>query len=178
MTNKNLITIESAKIEDRIYSVRGQRIMLDSDLATLYEVKTKALKQAVKRNIFRFPDDFMFELSIDERDELVTNCDRLRETLKHSSVLPMAFTEHGVVMLSSILKSERAIEVSIQVTRTFVKLRRIVSSHEELAKKFSELEKAVKGNTNDIKLIFNTINTMLNPRAKKKPQIGFKPEKD
>ncbi len=89
----------------------------------------------------------------------------------------MAFTEHGVVMLSSVLKSERAVEVSIQVTRAFVKLRKLIASHEEIARKLHELEKTVRGNSADIKLIFATINSMLNPRAKKKPQIGFKPEK-
>ncbi len=171
------VTAASDAIENKIFVVRDHRVMLDSDLATLYEVKTKALKQSVKRNIGRFPDDFMFELSVEERDELVTNCDRLQKTLKHSSVLPMAFTEHGVVMLSSVLKSERAIEVNIQIARAFVKLRQMLSANAELAAKIKELEKTVKGNTGDIKLIFATINTMLNPRAKKKPQIGFKPEK-
>lgn len=164
-------------IESKIYSIRGQRVMLDFDLAQLYEVKTKALKQAVKRNAARFPDDFMFELSTKERDELVTICDRLRKSLKHSSVLPMAFTEHGVVMLSSVLKSERAVEVSIQVTRAFVKLRKLIASHEEIARKLQELEKTVRGNSADIKLIFATINSMLKPKTRKKPQIGFKPEK-
>ncbi len=175
--SKPALTAAPDAIESKIYSIRGQRVMLDSDLAELYEVKTKALKQAVKRNIARFPDDFMFELSTEERDELVTICDRLRESLKHSSVLPIAFTEHGVVMLSSVLKSERAVEVSIQVTRAFVKLRKLIASHEEIARKLHELEKTVRGNSADIKLIFATINSMLNPRAKKKPQIGFKPEK-
>ncbi len=172
-----VLTTTPDVIESKIFVVRGQRVMLDSDLAALYEVKTKALKQAVKRNIGRFPDDFMFELYAEERDELVTNCDRLRESLKHSSVLPMAFTEHGVVMLSSVLKSERAIEVNIQITRAFVRLRKLIASHQEIAKKLQELEKAVRGNSADIKLIFATINSMLNPKAKKKPQIGFKPEK-
>jgi len=175
--SKNALKTAPDAIESKIFLVRGQRVMLDSDLAEMYEVKTKALKQAVKRNISRFPDDFMFELSIEERDELVTICDRLRESLKHSSVLPMAFTEHGVVMLSSVLESERAIEVNIQITRAFVKFRKLIASHEEIARKLQELEKAVKANSSDIKLIFTTINTMLNPRAKKKPQIGFKPEK-
>ncbi len=172
-----VLTTTPDAIERKIFVVRGHRVMLDSDLAELYEVKTKALKQAVKRNITRFPDDFMFELSVKERDELVTICDLLRKSLKHSSVLPMAFTEHGVVMLSSVLRSERAIEVNIQITRAFVKLRKLIASHEEIARKLQALEKTVRGNSADIKLIFATINSMLNPKAKKKPQIGFKPVK-
>lgn len=89
----------------------------------------------------------------------------------------MAFTKHGVVMLSSVLKSEHAIEVNIQIARAFVKLRKLIASHEEIARKLQELEKTARGNTGDIKLIFATINSMLKPKAKKKPQIGFKPEK-
>ncbi|MEW6710668.1 MAG: hypothetical protein AB1403_12655, partial [Candidatus Riflebacteria bacterium] len=88
------------------------------------------------------------------------------------------FTEHGIIMLSSILRSTKAVEVNIQITRTFIKLRKAASSHEELARKIKDLEKAVKGNSNDIKLIFATINTMLNPRLKNKPKIGFNPKKD
>ena len=176
MKSTVLTTMPDA-IESKIFAVRGHRIMLDSDLAELYEVKTKALKQAVKRNIGRFPGDFMFELSAEERDELVTNCDRLRESLKHSSVLPMAFTAHGVVMLSSVLNSERALAVNIPITRAFVRLRKLIASPQDIAKKLQELEKAVRGNSTDIKLIFATINSILNPKAKKKPQIGFKPEK-
>ncbi|OQB49428.1 MAG: ORF6N domain protein [bacterium ADurb.Bin157] len=154
---------------------RSRLSLLDFELAQLYAVKTKALKQAVKRNIRRFPSDFMFELTKDEWLELVTNCDHIPASLKHSYIIPMAFTEQGVAMLSSVLRSEVAIDVNIQIMRAFVKLRKFAASHEELAKKLKDLEKAVKGHGGDIKLIFATINTMLNPKAKKKPQIGFKP---
>lgn len=151
--------------------------MIDFDLAELYGVKTKVLKQSVKRNIERFPEDFMFELTNDEQKELVTNCDRLRKSLKHSSIAIMAFTEHGVVMLSSVLKSERAIEINIQITRAFVKLRQLANSQKEIASKLKELEKAVKENSNSIFVIFKTLDSMLNPKNNKKPQIGFKPSK-
>jgi hypothetical protein len=178
MTDKSLSLIESEKIESKIYTIRGHRVMFDFYLAQLYEVKTKALKQAVKRNIARFPEDFMFELTKSEWKEEVTNCDLLSDTAKFSNVAPFAFTEHGILMLSSILRSTKAVEVNIQITRTFIKLRKAASSHEELARKIKDLEKTVKGNNNDIKFIFATINTMLNPRTKKKPKIGFKPEED
>jgi len=119
----------------------------------------------------------MFELTRKEWKELITNCDKLPDTVKFSPTVPFAFTEHGILMLSSVLRSTKAVEVNIQITRTFVKLRKLATSHEELARKIRDLEKTVKGNSSDIKLIFNTINTMLNPRTKKKPQIGFKPAK-
>jgi len=173
MNDKSLSLIESEKIESKIYSIRGFRVMLDFDLAQLYEVETRSLKQAVKRNITRFPEDFMFNLTKQEWKELITNCDKLPDTLKFNPSTPFAFTEHGILMLSSILRSTKAIEVNIQITRTFVKLRKIASSNEELSRKIKDLEKAVKGNCSDIKLIFNTINTMLKPRTKEKPKIGF-----
>jgi hypothetical protein len=178
MTGKDLSLIESEKIENKIYTIRGNRVMLDFDLAKLYEVETRSLKQAVKRNIARFPEDFMFELAKQEWKELITNCDKLPDTVKFNPSTPFAFTEHGILMLSSILRSTKAVEVNIQITRTFIKLRKAASSHEELARKIKDLEKTVKGNSNDIKLIFATINTMLNPRLKKKQKIGFKPEEE
>ena len=164
-------------IENKIYIVRGQRIMIDYDLAKLYGVKTKVLKQAVKRNIIRFPEDFMFELTSDEQNELVTNCDQLREPLKHSSVAIMAFTEHGVIMLSSVLKSESAVEINIQITRAFVKLRQLANSQKEISVKLKELEKAVKEHSNSIFVIFKTLDSMLQTRTERKPQIGFKLDK-
>ena len=108
--------IPAERIEQSILLIRGQKVMLDADLATLYEVPTKALNQAVKRNERRFPPDFMFRLNKREKNELVTNCDRFH-SLKHSSILPRAFTEQGVAMLSSVLNSERANEVNIIVAQ-------------------------------------------------------------
>lgn len=119
-------------IQNRIYEIRGQRVMLDFDLADLYEVPTKALKQAVKRNIYRFPDDFMFETTKREWQELVTNCDHIPEVMKHSYVPPFAFTEHGVTMLASVLRSKIAVNVNIQIVRAFVALRQLVSTSMEI----------------------------------------------
>ena len=172
---KNVTAI--GPVEAKIHTIRGIRVMLDADLAELYAVETKNLNLTVKRNLNRFPDDFMFQLSEGEFQDL-------RFQFATSSLhggrrtRPYAFTEQGIAMLSGLLNSDIAIAVNIAIMRAFVSLRRFAVSHEELAKKFGELEKAVKGNTSDIKLIFNTINTMLNPRAKKKPQIGFKPKDD
>ena len=127
-------------IERRIYLMCGKRVMLDHDLAELYQVPTKALNQAVKRNIRRFPQDFMFQLTSRQKKELVTNCDRL-ENLKHSSTLPYVFTDLGVAMLSSILNSERAIQANIQIMRTFAKIKEMISHHKALYRKIERMEK-------------------------------------
>ena len=111
---------ELSKIQGRIYVIRGISVMLDFDLAIIYQVPTKALKQAVKRNMKRFPEDFMFVLTNDEWNELVTNCDHIPKKLKHSYILPFAFTEHGVAMLSSVLNSKTAIATNINIMRAFV----------------------------------------------------------
>ena len=110
-------------IQNKIYEIRGQRVMLDFDLANMYQIPTKALKQAVKRNIERFPEDFMFQLTEKEWRELVTNCDRLPATIKHSSVLPSAFTQEGVASLSGVLKSPVAVNAYLSIMRAFVAMR-------------------------------------------------------
>jgi hypothetical protein len=177
MTGKDLSLIESEIIESKIYSIRGQRVMIDSDLAVLYEIETFNLNKAVKRNIDRFPKDFMFQLKKEEYQSLlfqfgISSCHGGRRTL------PNAFTEQGVAMLSSVLKSKKAVQVNIAIMRTFVKCREFIAMNTEIASKLKELEEAIKGNRSDIKLIFATINTMLNPRTNRKPKIGFKPDED
>ena len=134
---KNLVIIE--RIENRIYFVRGQKIMIDYDLAKLYEVPTKVLNQSVKRNVKRFPEDFMFKLTKKEKEEVVTNCDHLKH-LKYSPYKPSVFTEQGVAMLSSVLKSEKAIQVNIQIMRTFTKIKEMIISNKELRRKMEEME--------------------------------------
>jgi chromosome condensin MukBEF ATPase and DNA-binding subunit MukB len=133
----SIIPIE--RVEQSIYLIRGHKVMLDRDLAALYGVETKALNQAVKRNADRFPSDFVFRLSDDETKELVTICDRF-PTLKHATSKPLAFTEQGVAMLSGVLRSTRAVDVNIAIMRTFVKLRRMLESSEELSRRLAELE--------------------------------------
>ena len=116
------ILVPTEAIETRIFLIRGKKVMINTDLAKLYKVQTKVLNQSVKRNIKRFPEDFMFQLTKEEKEEVVTNCDHLSK-LRFSPVLPYVFTEQGVAMLSSVLNSERAIMVNIQIMRTFTKLR-------------------------------------------------------
>ncbi len=168
--NKTLIPAES--IGQRILLIRGAKVMLDSDLAELYGVTTKALNQAVRRNIDRFPADFMFRLTKQEKQEVVTNCDHLAK-LKFSSTLPYAFTEHGALMLGNVLKSERAIEVSLLVVRTFVQLREMLSSHKELAVKLEALERKIGSHDQAIAGLIDAIRQLMAPPAQNKRSIGF-----
>ena len=133
--------VEVHRIERTILWIRGHRVMLDADLASLYGVSTKVLNQAVKRNQKRFPPDFMFRLTVREKRKVVTDCDHLAR-LKFSSTLPYAFTEHGAIMLASVLNSSKAIEVSVEVVRAFVRLREVLASHVELARRLDDLEKS------------------------------------
>ena len=132
------VEIVKQEIETRIFTIRGMQVMLDRDLAYFYQVTTKALNQAVKRNILRFPEDFMFQLTTIEKIELVTNCDRL-EKLKHSTALSFVFTEHGVAMLSSVLRSEAALEINISIIRTFVQFRNDIESGKILLQRLSSV---------------------------------------
>src|SRR6266702_2072826 len=136
--------------------------MVDADLAELYGVPTKALNQAVKRNPDRFPPDFMFRLTRPEKREVVTNCDHLRK-LKFSPVLPSAFTEHGALMLASVLNSPRAVGVSVFVVRAFVKLRELLASHRDLAGRMDELERRFDA---QFKVVFAAIRELMKPPAK------------
>lgn len=149
--------------------------MLDRDLAVLYGVSTKVLNQAVKRNKKRFPGDFMFQLNELEKVQLVTICDRLH-LLKHSTVQPYVFTEQGVAMLSSVLNSERAIKVNIQIMRAFVKLKELLLTHKDLAIKIDALERKYNDHDQKIKAIFEAIKKLLEPSlAKDRIITGFRP---
>ena len=164
--------VPTERIESKILSIRGQRVILDRDLAGLYGVKTKVLKQAVRRNIKRFPKDFMFELIKEEfenwRSQFVTsNSDKIGLRYK-----PMAFTEQGVAMLSSVLNSGRAILVNIQIMRTFTKLRRILASHKDLRKKIEEIEKKYD---KQFAVVFSAIKQLMAPPEKPKRIVGFHP---
>lgn len=166
----NLIPVE--RIENRILLIRNQKVMLDEDLAKLYQVKVKVLNQALKRNIKRFPPDFMFQLNEEEYECLRSQIVTLENGRgKYRKYLPYAFTEQGVAMLSSVLNSERAIQVNIEIMRAFVKLRQILSSHKELAKKLESLEKRYEG---QFKIVFDAIRALMTADPKKsKKQIGF-----
>ena len=161
--------IPDERIEKTILLIRGQKVIIDTDLAELYGVTTKALNQAVTRNDQRFPPDFMFRLTKAEKQELVTNCDRLNR-LKHSSALPRVFTEQGVAMLSSVLRSERAIQVNIQIMRAFFKLRRLIAGVDDLK---SELEKLKDQTDQRFQVVFETLDQLLTIESKPKKKIGY-----
>ena len=168
---KAFIPVE--RIENSIILIRSEKIMLDADLAILYGVSTKRLNEQVKRNRDRFPEDFMFQLTENEKAEVVANCDHLKR-LKFSPNLPYAFTEHGAIMLAAILNSPVAVQASIQVVRAFVKLRQMVASNAELARKLHALEKKYDA---QFKVVFDAIRQLMSPpETKKKGQIGFKRE--
>jgi len=137
-------------------------------------VPTKVFNQAVKRNRERFPDDFIFQLTKEEKDEVVTNCDHLKR-LKFSPNLPFAFTEHGAIMAATILNSPVAIKVSIQVVRAFVKLREMLATHKDLAKKLEDMERKYDA---QFKVVFDAIRELMKPPEPKKRQIGFHLDKD
>jgi hypothetical protein len=161
--------IPSDVILSKIYIIRGHKVMLDKDLAELYEVETKRLKEQVKRNIDRFPEDFMFELTKNEFDHL-------RSQFATSSwggvrYVSMAFTEQGVAMLASVLSSGRAIQANIQIIRAFVRLRQMISSHEDLRKKIESMEKKYD---EQFRIVFEAIKELLKIESNPKKKIGFK----
>ncbi len=168
--------MELQVIQHKIYEVRGQKIMLDFDLAELYETETRILKQSVKRNIKRFPKDFMFQLTKNEWQELITNCDKLPESIKYSPSTPFAFTEQGVVMLSGILNSDKAINVNISIMRTFVHIRQYALTYKDLADKLGELEKQCNKQFSDV---YEAINYLIQKdkqevEQKTRQRIGYK----
>lgn len=168
--------MELQTLKNKIYEARGLKLMLDFDLAELYETETRALKQAVNRNIDRFPEDFMFQLSKQEWQELITNCDNLPATAKFSPSRPYAFTEQGVAMLSSVLKSKKAIEVNIAIMRTFVLIRQYALSHQDLTNKLNELEAKYDQQFNDVyeALTFLVEKQKKEETQKERVKIGYK----
>jgi len=161
----------------RIITLRDQRVIMDADLAGLYGVETRTLNQAVKRNIGRFPDDFLFQLTKDEKAEVITNCDHLAQ-LRFSSYLPYAFTEHGAIMAANILNSVKAVEMSIFVVRAFIRLREVLSTHKQLSDKLSELERKLLSHDHDIGVLMQAIRNLMSPPVQNKRKIGFISEDD
>ncbi len=169
---KELIPVEI--IEKKIYLIRGHKVLLDRDLAELYVVETKRLNEQVRRNLKRFPDDFMFQLTEEEAESLRSHFATLKSGRgKHRKYLPYAFTEQGVAMLSSVLNSDRAIEVNVQIMRTFVKLREMLSTHKDLARKLADMEKKYDA---QFKVVFDAIRQLMKPNEPKKKPIGFRRE--
>jgi phage regulator Rha-like protein len=161
-------------IQQKIFLLRGHKVMLDTDLADLYGVTVKRLNEQVKRNVNRFPQDFMFQLSEEENQSLRSHF----ATLKigrghHRKYLPYVFTEHGTIMLANVLNSPTSVQASIQVVRAFVKLRQILSTHKELAHKLIELERKIEDHDEEIHTIFEAIRQLMAPPEPNKKQIGF-----
>lgn len=167
--------VPAPPIENRILLIRGLRVMLDADLAAVYGVPTKRLNEQVKRNQARFPEDFMFQLTTDEKAYVVANCDHLAK-LKFSKALPFAFTEHGAVMLASVLNSPTAVAASIVVVRAFIRMRELVAIHRDLAERLDELERTVDAK---FRVVFDSIRALMEPAEPTpegpKKQIGFLP---
>ena len=169
--NKPVISVE--RIETYIYLIRGQKVMLDSDLAELYGVETKVLNKAVKRNLGRFPEDFMFQLSYQEVTRLRFQNGTSKTGRGGSRYLPFAFTEQGVAMLSGVLTSPRAIRVNIEIMRAFIRLRQVLDSHKELARKLSELEGHLRDHDEQIQAIFDAIRQLMTQPEAPRKKIGF-----
>jgi hypothetical protein len=172
------IMIPDQIVVNKIYLVRGQKVMLDRDLSELYGVATKRLKEAVRRNINRFPDDFMFEMTVEEltnwRTQFATSkSDRIG--LRHS---PFYFTEQGVAMLSSVLNSETAIAVNIQIIRAFTKMREMILTHKDILLQLEKIETKLTGHDEDIALIFQYLKQLLNPPQPPRRKIGFRKEEE
>ena len=163
--------VPSERIEKRIFLFRGQRVMLDTDLAELYRVTTKRLNERVRRNIKRFPSDFMFQLTKEEEESLRSQIATLKGGRgQHRKYQPYVFTEQGVAMLSSVLNSERAVQVNIEIMRAFVRLRELMSTHKDLARKLETLEKKYDA---QFKVVFDAIRQLMTQPEPRKRKIGF-----
>lgn len=160
--------IPNETIVNKIYVFRGVKVMLDRDIAELYGVETRVLNQAVKRNIDRFPDDFMFQVNEDEFKILISQ--NVTSSWGGTRKMPYAFTEHGILMLSNLISSGRAVSVSIQIIRVFTKLRQMLSTHEDLKKKIEDMEKKYD---HQFKIVFDAIRKLITDDQKPKPKIGF-----
>jgi len=169
---ENTAIIPKEKIDRAILFVRGQKVMLDTDLADIYGVKTSRLNEQVKRNIGRFPADFMFQLTDKEKEDVIANCDHLVK-IKFSRTNPFAFTEHGAIMLASVLNTQTAIQASVLIVRAFVKLREILLTHKELAKKLIELEAKYD---KQFKVVFQVLRDLMQQETEKKerPKVGYR----
>lgn len=172
--------IPQGEIVSKIYVVRGEKIMLDRDLAELYDVETKYLKRQVRRNIDRFPEDFMFELTKEEFADLRSQIDT--SSWGGTRYMPMAFTEQGVAQLSSVLNSDRAIKVNIQIIRLFTQMRKLLMTHKDLILKVEKLERSLEGQGEEIKVLFEFLKKLMEEKEQQlnqesRKRIGYKTKK-
>jgi uncharacterized membrane-anchored protein YjiN (DUF445 family) len=169
--NENLILKEDTII-NRIYMIRGMKVMLDKDLAEMYGVETRVLNQAVKRNIKRFPEDFMFQLTENEHQNLMSQ--NVISSWGGRRTFPYVFTEHGVLMLSSVLNSQKAIEVNIQIMRIFIRMRSALLENQALINKIEQIEQQTTQNSEDIQYVFRVVKELIHKKAEPRKRIGFK----
>ena len=174
---ESAVPISGEEIEHAILLIRGQKVMLDRDLARLYDVETKALNRAVQRNLDRFPADFMFQLSMEEYDSLRFQFGTLKRG-QHSKYLPFVFTQEGVAMLSGVLRSPRAVQVNVAIMRAFVRLRETLSLHKELAHKLADLERKIENHDENIRSLFDAIRQLMTPPETPRREIGFRVKED
>ena len=173
---KSLVVIRVERVEQTIVRIRDEKVILDADLAKLYGVSTKRLNEQVKRNRERFPEDFMFQLTIEEARSTERSRSQIA-TLKRGQNLkyrPLAFTEHGAIMAANVLNSKRAVQVSVQIVRAFIRLRQILASNEELARKLNDLEKKYD---HQFKIVFDAIRELMTPPPSGIKPIGFRPKR-
>jgi phage regulator Rha-like protein len=170
-----MIAVADEAIMNKIFVIRGQKVMIDRDLAELYEVETKRLKEAVRRNFNRFPKDFMFEMNKREFGNWRTQNATSKEDKQGLRYAPFCFTEQGVTMLSCVLSSVRAIEVNIQIIRIFTKMKEMLQTHKDILLQLQKIEKKLIAHDEDIQLIFEYLKKLLNPPQEPRQRIGFKP---
>ncbi|MCF2516635.1 ORF6N domain-containing protein [Dyadobacter sp. CY351] len=163
--------MELSLIQSKVFSIRGQRVLLDSDLAALYQVENKALKQAVRRNLSRFPPDFMFELTSEELENLRSQI--VTSSSGGNRYLPFAFTEQGVAMLSSVLRSEKAVQVNIMIMRAFVMIRQYHTDYKDITDRLDSLEKEMNVKFSDVN---DALNFLISPEGRRRALIGFNRE--
>lgn len=173
---KDKLIVSEEVIMSKIYHIRGLKVMLDEDLAELYQVPTRQLNQQIKRNIERFPEDFMFQLTDEEFNNLKSQI--VTSSWGGRRKAPNAFTEYGVLMLSSVLNSKRAVAVNIQIMRIYAKLRELLLTHKDIMLKLEQMERQVAQNSQDIQMIFAVLKQLLNPPNPPRQMIGFRPQEE
>jgi phage regulator Rha-like protein len=170
-----IIAVADEAIMNKIYLIRGQKVMIDRDLAELYEVETKRLKEAVRRNASRFPKDFMFEMNKKEFEIWRTQNATSKEDKQGLRYAPFCFSEQGVTMLSCVLNSDRSIEVNIQIIRIFTKMKEMLLTHKDILLQLQKIENKLIAHDADIRLIFGYLKKLVNPPQEPRQRIGFKP---
>jgi phage regulator Rha-like protein len=170
---KSELIVSDEVVISKIYYIRGQKVMLDRDLAELYGVESRRLREQVKRNEERFPSNFIFQLTEDEVDSMVSQI-AIPSKQHLGGHLPYAFTEHGVLMLANVLRSKTAMRVSVRIIEIFVRMREMLSTHTDILLKLEQIERKVDGHDEDIQLIFSYLKQLLNPPDEPRPRIGFR----